>query len=83
MTDFQGFKKRQRYAWTEWTNGKTWLLVRGEDYQIDTANMRRIVYTYAGRKGMTTHAMASPDQQSLYVQFEKPKPKKVLKLKKK
>jgi hypothetical protein len=83
ISENPGFRKRGSYAWKEWANGETWLLVRGEDYEVDTPNMRRIAYGYASRNGLKAHTMPSPDWQSLYVQFEKPKPKKKLILRKK
>jgi hypothetical protein len=35
-----GPRGNRRYPWREWTDGSTWEILRGEDYDVATENMR-------------------------------------------
>ena len=64
-------KQSRKYPWKEMLNGKTWLLVRGEDYTVTDEAMRSAAYMYARRKSLlvTTHS----GEQGIYVRFAQPK----------
>lgn len=41
-----------RYPWAQWTNGNWWKIQRGEDFSIETDNMRRALVMHAQRHSM-------------------------------
>jgi hypothetical protein len=44
---------RAKYPWDQWTNGKAWLLVRGEDFTCSIPSMRSAIHQYARRNNLT------------------------------
>ena len=41
-----------RYDWTLWTNGETWEIRKGEDYEISTENMRVNLHDQARQRNL-------------------------------
>jgi hypothetical protein len=61
----------RRYPWAEWTDGSTWAIQRGEDYDVATENMRVNLHLRAdalGRK-VRTRKIADQDGEGLVFQF--------------
>ena len=71
----------QKYAWSEWTDGEAWLLVRGEDYTLNDEAMRAIAHVTAKRRGLTVRTRVS--EEGLVVQFSRPEPEPVTPLRRK
>lgn len=40
------------YPWDDWTDGDTWRVVHGEDFQCDTASLQTYLYRVARRRKM-------------------------------
>lgn len=51
LKEFPG-RRRSQYNWDEWLDGQTWLLRRGEDYNVSTDVMRANVSKAAAARGM-------------------------------
>ena len=66
-TELSTFPKRrppgQRYPWDEWTNGRPWQIMRGEDYDISTENMRTNLHMRASSIGRTVKTQKITDDQ--------------------
>jgi hypothetical protein len=43
------FKKhpRSKYNWDEWTDGSTWLIEQGEDFDASVVSMKGHIYSHA------------------------------------
>lgn len=52
-TQFEPDPPKVAYPWEVWTNGKVHVLSKGVDYQIETVNMRSVIYMHARRKNCT------------------------------
>lgn len=39
-----------KYPWDEWFNGRTWLLIQGEDFDRDPEEFRTYIYDMAQKK---------------------------------
>jgi len=48
----QGPHPNQKYPWNDWFNGKTWLLIKGEDFDSETHVFRRYIYDVSIREGV-------------------------------
>lgn len=44
LPNTDGRHPNEKYPWDEWFNGKTWLLIKGEDFDSDTDVFRRYIY---------------------------------------
>lgn len=42
-----------KYPWDQWTNGKAWLLVRGEDFTCGVESLRSAIHQYATRHDLS------------------------------
>ena len=63
-------RKQRSYPWDEWTDGSSWPLVRGEDFDLELEVFRNKLYTQATRRGLGVHTHKdrnNPDV--LHVQF--------------
>lgn len=50
-----------KYPWTRWTNGRTWVAVKGEDYTIDTYVFQIGLHLHARNHGMTVSTITDGD----------------------
>lgn len=64
------------YDWDTWTNGEEWHLIRGEDYEVSDASMRRSVSSHAQRHGLL--ATTSKTDRGLVVRFSPAKRLKIV-----
>lgn len=65
----------RRYPWDEWTDGGTWKLTRGEDFDAPADQFRNRLYAVATRRGkkvMTAKRVDEDDREVLLVQFVDP-----------
>jgi hypothetical protein len=62
---------QRRYPWDEWTNGRPWQIMRGEDYDISTENMRTNLHMRASSMGRTvkTQKITNDQGEGLIFQF--------------
>ena len=44
---FNGTHRGSKYPWKEWTNGQTWLAIKGEDYVCQSGSFRGILRSRA------------------------------------
>jgi hypothetical protein len=66
--------RQARYPWDQWSDGSTWVLMRGEDYAVTDASMQSAAYMYARRKGW--EVSTSRHEFGVSIQFRKPAPRK-------
>ena len=62
----------RRYPWHEWTDGSIWEILRGEDYDVPTENMRVNLHERANheyKRVRTSIVRPSPKQEGLRFQF--------------
>lgn len=53
VAEFPGTRRAApRYDWTKWTNGSTWRLVRGDDFDIEVDEFRNRLYGVTARRGL-------------------------------
>jgi hypothetical protein len=74
LDTFPGEQSRapRRYPWDEWTDGSTWEIRRGEDYDVVSENMRVNLHMKADSLGckVRTHKFGDDDQgEGLIFQF--------------
>jgi hypothetical protein len=60
----------QRYPWDEWTNGRPWEIMRGEDYDISTENMRTNLHMRASSMGRKVKTQKVNGQQGEGLVFQ-------------
>lgn len=58
----------RRYPWSEWTNGATWAVQQGEDFDIPVESFRSLLHGYGMRNGMTCKTKRMSDS-VLHFQF--------------
>lgn len=73
-------KTRRRYPWHEWSNGETWILVRGEDYSIPDKSMVSNCHSYANYNNMMATVRTHPE--GLMVRFSSRTTRRVKRTKK-
>ena len=62
LKEFPRHKRRRRkYPWDEWLNGKPWLLRHGEDYETSTPTMRAVATKAAQAAGKRLETQATTD----------------------
>lgn len=66
--------RQRRYPWPEWTDGSPWEIRRGEDYDVDTENMRVNLHMRADSKAMKVKTRKVRDEhgEGLVFQFFDP-----------
>lgn len=65
-----GKKKRKvktKYPWDLWFNGKTHLLIAGEDFKWDIRLFRGYIYDVATMKGLRVKTALTESEDALYV----------------
>lgn len=72
-------RTQRSYPWHEWTDGGTWMLVRGEDFDAEIEVFRNKLYAQASRRGLKvrTHKEQAEaaqrgvekNREALFVQF--------------
>lgn len=50
-----------RYPWGEWTDGSTWRITRGADFDVSVDSMRSMLWSYAGRSGLDLATVVDGD----------------------
>lgn len=66
--------RRMKYGWNDWFDGQPWQLVRGEDFAVETRQMRKNVYEAAWTRGIRVRTSLSGG--NLIVQAFRPKDQK-------
>ena len=51
----------RKYPWADWTDGRVWRVVRGEDFTCEVLVFARGVYQRASRDGMRVRARVDGD----------------------
>ena len=72
VTDFPTPPRQtRRYPWAEWTDGSTWRLVRGVDFDAPVDNFRDRLFSVAKRRNLkvTTSKATEGEVEVLYAQF--------------
>lgn len=62
-------RKRDRYPWARWSNGKTWRVTPQKEYGVESQAFRRYVVIYANRKSLSVSTRVSGDV--VFFQFRK------------
>jgi hypothetical protein len=72
-------RAQRSYPWHQWTDGGTWMLVRGEDFDLEIEIFRNKLYAQASRRRLKvrTHKEQAEaaqdgvekDREVLFVQF--------------
>lgn len=72
---------RGRYNFADWSNGKTWQLTKGEDYN-EAKNLIISAYNFARNNSLTMKHETEKDGKTIFIQFLKSdKPAKPVKKK--
>lgn len=58
---------RVKYPWHEWLNGSIWLLVRGEDFDMETEVFRRYILNYCAEKDIKVKTKKAENGKDLYI----------------
>jgi hypothetical protein len=53
-------RAQRSYPWHEWTDGGTWMLVRGEDFDAEIEVFRNKLYAQASRRGLKVRTHKEP-----------------------
>jgi hypothetical protein len=72
VDSFENGGTMRRYPWSEWTDGSIWEIMRTEDYDVPTENMRVNLHERAKQDGMKVRtAIVRPSalQEGLRFQF--------------
>ena len=72
----------RRYPWNEWTDGSAWEIRQGDDYDIDTENMRVNLHVKADAIGakVRTKKITDAHGEGLVFEFNDPEAKEVSRL---
>ncbi len=65
-------ENRPSYDWSNWTNGKAWLIRQGVDFETTLASMRACISMYALRHQYVV-TVRKQDDKTLAFQFSKPR----------
>lgn len=57
------------YPWDEWLDGSTWLLTKGEDFDIQIESMRQSIYNMARRRGGHARVSTTVDGTGVLLRF--------------
>jgi hypothetical protein len=71
----------RRYPWAEWTDGGVWEIVRGEDYDVATENMRVNLHMKADSLGRKVQTKKIDAGSGLVFQFRDSEDMEVVKMK--
>jgi hypothetical protein len=63
-------RRRTRYPWHEWTDGSTWRIKQGEDYDISDLQMQGSLHMRARNNNLTVQT-ASPEAGVIEFQFKR------------
>jgi hypothetical protein len=58
--DERGGGAASKYDWASWTDGDPWEIRKGEDYDVDTENMRVNLHAKAKQKGLKVQTRIVP-----------------------
>lgn len=61
LEEFPESKRRGKYPWHEWLDGRVWLLRRGEDYVTTSPSMRAIATSAAKKEGKRLQTTITKD----------------------
>src|SRR4051812_8376254 len=72
----------RRYPWSDWTDGGAWEIRRGDDYDVETENMRVNLHVRADSLGIKVRTKKVRDNQGegLVFQFVNPDAKEAKQL---
>lgn len=56
-----GLGRPSKYPWLDWTDGRAWRIVEGEDFHCSKQSMRRTLYGRAYGTGMKVSVRMEPD----------------------
>jgi hypothetical protein len=62
--------RKAKYPWSEWTDGRVWILKQGEDFDVSPLAMRSLIYTRATKNGMSATTRVRGEE--LRFQFHRP-----------
>ncbi len=62
LDEFPKAKRRGKYAWDEWLDGRVWLLRKGEDYTTTTPSMRASAAKAARGAGKRLRTRVTTDE---------------------
>lgn len=60
-------KHLMRYPWHEWFNGSTWLLLHGEDFDLDPEDMQRYVLEIARENDLKVKTLVNEERNGVYI----------------
>jgi len=61
--------RTHQYPWTEWTDGKTWEVTKGEDFECTLNSFRNGLYSIAKTLGLKVTSMTMPSEGSIRFRF--------------
>jgi len=64
-----GKTRRSKYPWDKWTDGQTYQVVRGEDYECKTISLIAALRWKANSLGMKLHTATDEDDKAVIFQF--------------
>ena len=61
--------RTHQYPWSEWTDGKTWEVVKGEDFECTLNSFRNGLYSIGKTLAMKVTSMTLPDENVIRFRF--------------
>ena len=68
LTDFEFPAKNEKYPWSDWLNGETWEIAKGEDYDAATPSMVGMIRGHAAKLGGTVRVF-NPDDEHIVFRY--------------
>ena len=72
-TPFPNGNRPSKYAWDQWLNGECWLLIQGEDFDIDVQPFRSCAIMAAKKRKLKVRTKRSTE--GVYLQAYDPSDK--------
>jgi hypothetical protein len=61
--------RTHQYPWAEWTDGRTWEVAKGEDFECTLNSFRNGLYSIAKTLAMKVTSMTIPDEGVIRFRF--------------
>lgn len=62
-------KKRRSYPWGQWTNGKTWVVKQGEDFDMSLVQFRTYLHERSRKFGQQLQTQTDRDAGTITFRF--------------
>ncbi len=68
LDNFEWRKRRGKYPWDQWFDGRIWKVIQGEDFDVAVNSMRAAIYQNAKNNGLNTKITVSQKDGSVIFQ---------------